>query len=214
MIIELGPGVVAKKGRRVTRNEAAALALVKSQTDVPVPELYSATFFLRDGNECGSLLMEKIEGSPLEDVWDSFGDSTKSRICGDIWSIVDKLRQISRPFEFSHLYQCGADGSVSNDVLIQDLHSAKTPIQDDDALRARIYERYLHFNGRLFEHTLPSMLPRSDVSVFTHGDLTPRNIMVDQGYITGVIDWEESGWFPDYWEYANIMKPSREILIG
>ena len=124
---------------------------------------------------------------------------------------MGKLRQIPQPPEFSHLYQCGADGSVSNDVLIQDLHSAQTPIQDDNALRARIYERYLYFNGRLFKDTLPSILPRSDVSVFTHGDLTPRNIMVDQGYITGVIDWEYSGWFPDYWEYANIMKPSRDF---
>lgn len=28
-IMEIGPGVVSKKGRRVTRNEAAALTLVK-----------------------------------------------------------------------------------------------------------------------------------------------------------------------------------------
>jgi hypothetical protein len=35
--------------------------------------------------------------------------------------------------------------------------------------------------------------------------------MVDQsGHITGIIDWELAGWYPDYWEYANIMKPTTE----
>jgi hypothetical protein len=33
--------------------------------------------------------------------------------------------------------------------------------------------------------------------------------MVDESaHITGIIYWELAGWYPDYWEYANIMKPS------
>ncbi len=55
------------------------------------------------------------------------------------------------------------------------------------------------------------MLPRSKVSVSTHGDIAPRNILVDEsGRITGIIDWELAGWYPEYWEYANIMKPTRD----
>ena len=33
----------------------------------------------------------------------------------------------------------------------------------------------------------------------------------DTGTITGVVDWENSGWYPDYWEYADIMKPSVDV---
>ncbi|KAG9233424.1 hypothetical protein BJ875DRAFT_464182 [Amylocarpus encephaloides] len=52
------------------------------------------------------------------------------------------------------------------------------------------------------------MLPRSDASVFTHGSVAPRNIMVGEtNHITGILDWESAGWYPDYWEYANIMRP-------
>ncbi|KAI1776425.1 kinase-like domain-containing protein [Hypoxylon cercidicola] len=206
----IGPGVVSKRGSRVTKNEAVALELVKDQTDVPVPKLYSSVFFVQDGEECGSLLMELVEGTPLNHVWDGFDDDVKSRICGEIWNIVAELQKIPRPKELSHLYQCGADGSPSTDVLIKDLHSPPTPILDDDALRDRIYERYFHYFGRLYEGTLPDMLPRSSVSVFTHGDLAPRNIMVQGSRITGIVDWENAGWYPDYWEYANIMKPSRD----
>ncbi len=211
VVKELGPGVVSKKGRRVTKNEAVALALVKHHTGIPVPELYQATFFVKDGLTNCALLMEKVEGISLEAVWDKLDDNTKIRICKDIWNVVAELQQIPKPPEFCHLYQCGAHGSASIDVLLQDVHSSSQPILYDEALRARIYQRYIHFNGRLFKDTLPSMLPRSDASVFTHGDLTPRNIMVDQGRITGVIDWEDSGWYPDYWEYTNMMKPSRDL---
>lgn len=37
---------------------------------------------------------------------------------------------------------------------------------------------------------------------FTHGDLAFHKILYLDGKITGIIDWESAGWFPDYWEYA------------
>ena len=66
------------------------------------------------------------------------------------------------------------------------------------------------------------MLPRcpSRASyVFTHGDVAPRNILVrhvdgDDGEksgrveISALLDWENAGWYPYYWEYANIMGPA------
>ena len=56
------------------------------------------------------------------------------------------------------------------------------------------------------------MLPRSARSVFTHADIAPHNILVDdKGQITGILDWELAGWYPEYWEYANIMKPTNEM---
>lgn len=53
------------------------------------------------------------------------------------------------------------------------------------------------------------MLPRSEVSVFSHADIGPHNIMFDEKAlkITGLIDWERAGWYPDCWEYSNIMRP-------
>ncbi|PMB65546.1 hypothetical protein BM221_008904 [Beauveria bassiana] len=40
--------------------------------------------------------------------------------------------------------------------------------------------------------------------VFTHGDLNPFNIMVRDGNIEAIIDWEFSGWYPRYWEYTSV----------
>ncbi len=40
--------------------------------------------------------------------------------------------------------------------------------------------------------------------VLTHGDLAPRNILVKDGRIVAVVDWETFGWYPDFWEYMGI----------
>lgn len=51
---------------------------------------------------------------------------------------------------------------------------------------------------------------------FTHADLDPRNILVDpkDGKITGIVDWEFGGWYPEYWEYTKMfyawMRPQWE----
>jgi hypothetical protein len=51
-----------------------------------------------------------------------------------------------------------------------------------------------------------AMLPRSRTSVFTHGNIGPRSLIVDEDcHISAVLGWESSGWFPDYWEYAQMM---------
>jgi hypothetical protein len=38
--------------------------------------------------------------------------------------------------------------------------------------------------------------------VFTHGDLNMRNVLVHNGRLSGIVDWENSGWFPEYWDYT------------
>ena len=207
----IDPGVVQKSGWRVRRCEEAALRLVKDQTQTPLPELYVANYFSKDGEEHGDFLMSLVDGSPLHSVWENFDNDTKKQICHELWEVIRQLRGIARPSGFGDFYQCLADGSPSSDVLLEDLNKPPFPILNDNDLRARVYERYLNSNGGSYPEELPSILPRSSASVFTHGDLTPRNIIVNSaGRITGILDWENAGWYPDYWEYANIMKPSRD----
>jgi hypothetical protein len=46
-------------------------------------------------------------------------------------------------------------------------------------------------------------LPDDSKVVFTHADLHPSNIMVSAdatGRLLAIIDWHQSGWYPEYWE--------------
>lgn len=42
-------------------------------------------------------------------------------------------------------------------------------------------------------------------SVFTHADLHPSNIVIDRGRLSGLVDWECAGFYPEYWEYTKLM---------
>jgi hypothetical protein len=50
-------------------------------------------------------------------------------------------------------------------------------------------------------------LPDDAAVVLTHADLHPSNIMVSADLdslccIVAIIDWQQSGWYPDYWEFC------------
>lgn len=58
-------------------------------------------------------------------------------------------------------------------------------------------------------------------AVFTHGDPQPKNILVsrvgtrDDGrgeFKIKIIDWETSGWYPEYWEFCN--SPYVPLLVA
>ena len=49
------------------------------------------------------------------------------------------------------------------------------------------------------------MLPDNAPIIFTHGDLHPSNIMISAVgpcRVLAIIDWQQSGWYPAYWEYC------------
>ena len=42
--------------------------------------------------------------------------------------------------------------------------------------------------------------------IFTHGDLKHHNILVQDGHVTGFLDWESAGWYPEYWEFTTALR--------
>lgn len=206
IVLEHDFSYVSKSGHGVRSSEAEAMKLVFEHTSVPVPEVLTTCF---DGDE-GNIHMTTIPGTCLEEKWDTLGDASKESLCLQLWGLISTWRKIPRPPKIDgSIFQCAADGSPSRDPLLEDLKRPPRPLTSDLKLRGRVYERYLAFGGLRYQHKLPSMLPQSSQSVFTHGDIACRNIMVDeQNVITGILDWEYAGWYPDYWEYAQIMKPA------
>ena len=58
----------------------------------------------------------------------------------------------------------------------------------------------------LIREALRSCMRADHRIVLTHGDLSQHNILVQNGKITGLIDWEFAGWLPEHWEYVNFVK--------
>jgi hypothetical protein len=187
------------------------MRLVKEHApNVPIPDIHGSLYKYKEGVPFyGVLSMDFVPGKTLKLAWAELDEASKSRVCQDIWDLVAKIRTISRPDDLGPELYRTVDGSPSRDPLLGSSSDIPPRDLDDDTLRNRIYTRFVDSNGLSYHDSqdLLDLLPRSRVSVFTHGDIGPRNIIVDEsGSITALLDWESSGWFPDYWEFAQMMK--------
>ncbi|ERF73998.1 hypothetical protein EPUS_03812 [Endocarpon pusillum Z07020] len=48
-------------------------------------------------------------------------------------------------------------------------------------------------------------LPHNHQIVLTHNDLAPRNILVREGRVVALLDWELAGFYPEHWEYVKTL---------
>ncbi len=188
------------------------MRLVKKHAPhIPVPSIHGFGYRFENGIPySGHLEMDFMSGRTLKSVWAELDEGTKDRVCQDIWDLVASIRaSIPRPVDLAPGRYRTVDGSPSRDPLLGDNTDVAPSEFDDDMLRDRIYARYVAHNGLSYKDgkDVLGLLPRSNTSVFTHGDLGARNLIVDENcHITAVLDWESSGWFPDHWEYAQMMK--------
>lgn len=96
---------------------------------------------------------------------------------------------------------CNALGGGILDWRIGDSQREELTCQDEAE-----FNQYLTRDLPLNEDARKQILKTHSVKheiVFTHADLNPRNILVDEnGKISGIVDWECAGWYPEYWEYT------------
>ncbi|GLA67827.1 hypothetical protein AtubIFM55763_000076 [Aspergillus tubingensis] len=183
-IVKISPEVAVKFGSHVTLHEA--------EKTVPVPKTfayYSYGPIDRDVDDYGSLydnyiFMSYVEGQRLDKAWDTYNSVTKGRIAGQLKGYLDGLRQVEH-----RNYIGSVDRGPLRDSILGDLEYKDTTPK------------------RHVKNVLVGMLAsqkRHNI-VFTHGDFRHPNIMVDDGNVTGIVDWEFSGWFPEHWEFVKAL---------
>lgn len=197
------PWFCIKYGRFRHLPEASTMRFIASQTTIPVPRVYCA---FRHGDST-YILMEKIKGRKLAHGWTTRTVASKRTILQQLREMVDSMRRIPAPShaiansEGGALWDCRMPGSPTFG-----------PFDDIDG-----FHRYLRGGFETLDklteevkHNLPTDVKRliglhhrswAD-PVFTHGDLSSLNIMVEGEKISGIVDWETSGWYPYYWEYT------------
>lgn len=72
---------------------------------------------------------------------------------------------------------------------------------------AHAFESAAEYNSTLAR---AHKLQRDYRIVFTHGDFKAHNILIDDdGHLSGLLDWESAGWYPEYWEFTTAMRFGR-----
>jgi hypothetical protein len=141
-----------------------------------------------------------IPGLSLEKAWPSLDESHKHRISTQLDTLFSDLRSLPFP-ENTPLGSVRGDGCTDGR---RDVRVNSEPILDVAQFEDFIFSAS-RFASPVYVAFLRRLIPAGPSRcVFTHSDLRPANIMVRQTdgawNVVGIIDWESSGFYPEYWE--------------
>lgn len=192
--VTLHPGsVVVKEGRRVKMEEVQALKLA-AQHELPVPRVHNSGRGETDGENY--IRMNYIAGRPLDEVWDTYTIEQKSSICRQLRDIITTMRSI--PHDTGLIGSCL--GGLAYDTRLYAQHSGG-PFSDEATFNSLFYFDLVHTASDGIRTALSKQLRTDHRIVFSHGDIAQHNIMVKDGQITALLDWENGGWYPEHWDY-------------
>lgn len=201
----IGSKVILKdRGSNLPTSEVPNIQFVQEPTSIPVPTVIKSW---EEGKHT-LILMRRIPGEPLSNVWSKLTIDEKNKIAKQTAEYLQQLRNLQ-----SDKIQCLGGRPVFSNFLFKNKglnEVPRGPFASDDELWAEM-ERGL--NEKIPEAArvrLRQCMPSAMPYTFTHGDLTNVNIMVENGELTGIIDWETAGYFPVWWEYVCTSVPDSE----
>ncbi|GJJ11016.1 hypothetical protein Clacol_005245 [Clathrus columnatus] len=188
---------VLKSNSRVHEGEALAMSLAHS-LGLPAPRMIS---YGDDGSgKGGSIWMSCLEGEPLNEKWQSLTEEEITTIVNELDQCLIRLRQFPNP-KGEHIGSL-ADGPipsfrVSGGVIL--------PAENKRQFLSNL------IGCHKFEGSLSVILDIHHDIVLTHGDLYRHNILVKDGHLSGIVDWECGGWLPEYWDYTTMLFRSHSV---
>lgn len=202
---KFGIPLVMKRTARSVSTEADALAFLNSTgLDLPIPRLVDTIHLGQEtytimtrlpGVHLRALLMDNT--IPIEDF---------QNIVDDILAVLQKLWTLRQPPCDSGKVMLSASGhGLPDGSNFKDTHYGPCP---------SILDCYVWITGHLrvpgdppwsgdvltAKHPELVKAVTSDRVAWVAGDLRPHNILIVNGRLSGIIDWEDSGWLPLHWQ--------------
>jgi len=201
-VFDMGEGLVMKVGGDLDHDEAGAMRfLAENAPSFPAPRCMGLVTIGRRS----LLFMTKIPGDTLEHRWPTLDAGSKVGIQRSLNEAISILRGIEKPEGQTF----GSSSGRCRDIRMSDRYT-ESPVHDEVAFNKFLLTSPRSRISSGYKSWIASMLRTDHRIVFTHGDLHPRNILVadspDGGvYLSGIIDWEASGFYPEYWEHLKAL---------
>ncbi|KAB8210100.1 hypothetical protein BDV34DRAFT_187922 [Aspergillus parasiticus] len=182
-------GLYMKNCARSQQNEAVALRLVEEHASAPAP------LWVDDYEEDANitLIMTQVQGQALDGVLHRLSYQEREQLSKDLKVFVRQTRCIPNhtSFRFANtfgdaLYDHRVGGEFGPLAETSDFNSYLIPKHTSSETR----------------NTITPVLSRPYKPFFSHADLHSTNILISQGRLSGVVDWECAGYFPEYWEFT------------
>ncbi|KAL7806045.1 hypothetical protein V8C26DRAFT_356047 [Trichoderma gracile] len=203
-----GSQLISSQYRSITNVGLLLGSAIQNRLDIPVLQLPSPS-------ETEGGLERVIQGELLEAIWYDLTPEAKyayarqlRRIVNNMRSGMTSVRTPTTTVGKTTLLGSAFSGPYS---LILDQHVQNTYW----AVRARpTCREYVAFLATSFVPSVPSPVThaltcqfRSDYRIrFTHGELSPGNIVVHNSKIVCILGWDNGGWYPEWWEYAKFFE--------
>lgn len=211
--IQISRHKVVKTGPNIHLAEARTMRFIAQNTSLPVPKVWCA--FVHKGRTY--IVMERIRGQELPRAWGQLSPESRNYCLQQLKDMIHELRSIKSSCRAVANCRGGSlrDSRLHKDCSrfgpFPDIQSFHRWLRDD--IKLADCEKIENSKDR---NEIRDMILKQDgpweSPVFTHGDLTPFNILVRGDRIAATIDWEFSGWYPHYWEYSSAWYGSRLAL--
>lgn len=159
-----------------------------------------------------SILMTRLPGIELAEVFDDdLPDIERESIEDELRWMLDIMRAWPAPRKPEMPISSITGGSVRS---IRVVNHRFGPFESEEEFTNHLQEpasSHSYESEDAFEDDLLSarklyqLIPKHRI-VFTHGDFALHNILVHDGHVSGWIDWESAGWYPDYWEFTTPLR--------
>lgn len=173
--------------------DARNIRYLQRETKIPVPAV------LTEWTDDGALLtiLQRIDGVPLQEAWPELLPAEKDHIAKQTADYLVELRRL----QSDRLQSLDGEPLYSAFLFRNGFGLPHGPCTSDDELWKEMDQALEKLPGKVrsaFRKRMPPAAPYT----FTHGDLSTGNIMVKDGVLVGIIDWEASGYFPVWWEFT------------
>lgn len=148
--------------------------------------------------------MTKLPGKDLGDVIENMSDAELKSVMKELSGYIRQLRSFDKDIGGNTPAIGGVGGIPGYDSRIGSIPFGPFATMEDfhTYIRMRDPIEYWELEPNVMAvHGKPEGAYKVKL---THGDITPRNIRVQHGRITGLVGWEFAGWYPEYWEYTRM----------
>ncbi|KAF8599432.1 kinase-like protein [Ceratobasidium sp. AG-I] len=196
---------VLKITPRTTSTEAHALRFLHSTgLNLPIPRLIGS--FVLAGTTY--TIMHQVEGEMLCNLVETLDKDAQNTIVAEINAVLRLLATIPQPRAVRGQVMLSSSGhDLPNPVHFFETRCG--PFPSKLACWTYVSECY---SLDEFEETTTAETRRimeAEPIVYVHADLRMWNVLVKDGHVTAIIDWEDSGWFPASWQVHTMRRFSR-----
>jgi tRNA A-37 threonylcarbamoyl transferase component Bud32 len=198
-VVRLSKTLAMKFGTTVLASEGETMRYVATKLPgVRLPQVYRC-FSIDHSSSCsdveGYIVMDYIDSPSLDTCWDNLSLDVQKSVVEQVAAMVDQLQSVHS----DHPGVIG--GGISRGMWFSDYGAGPFPtkevFQKWITWKLNLSKRYM----RASQDTLPLQCP---YFVLVHGDLSPRNLILDTSNQVWLIDWGCAGFHPPIFEAATV----------